>query len=465
MNVSKLFMVLSASCLLAACSVGARPADPVSGLPSAWPAGTVGTGETVRWWVGFGCPSMTRLVDRALSSSASVKAARERLVAAKAAAGAVAGNSLPKVSGSAGWSHSRSGRTGEPGSSAISEKHSLSLSASYEVDAWGRAAAAGSAAESSVLAAEDDLAQVRQDLAETVCILYVSIVGGTERARFLGEESLAARSLAESARRDFAFGIGTYDDLLSRIRAADAAETASSKAKGDLSVLRRALSAACGTTDDVFPDGGGWPSMAPLPDGDVPVEAISARPDVRAAWNRVLAAHFAADEAEAARFPVFSVNPSAGYSGTMLASVFDNWALSLAGNLAATLFDGGAAKRASEQARAKAEAAAFDYAGTVLSAYAQALDRMEEDRVAGMVLADAEKAAADAARREAVAVADASSGAGTALDAIARAKARASALATLAASRAEALAARMATYGAFGGNAGDDGPEEKGNFK
>jgi outer membrane protein TolC len=72
----------------------------------------------------------------------------------------------------------------------------------------------------------------------------------------------------------------------------------------------------------------------------LPADLLAARPDLRAAGMRLRAADWQVAAARANRLPAISLTGRAHYGEGHLDVLFNNWLLSLAGNLTAPIFDG-----------------------------------------------------------------------------------------------------------------------------
>jgi len=110
----------------------------------------------------------------------------------------------------------------------------------------------------------------------------------------------------------------------------------------------------------------------------LPATLLQRRPDIAAAERRVAAAYSQIGVADAAFFPSLNLSASAGYSGSNLANLLSapNLFWSIGPALAQTLFDGGARRAASDQARASADAATASYRQTVLTAFQEVEDNL-----------------------------------------------------------------------------------------
>src|SRR5690606_28086121 len=195
--------------LLGACSV-APPAEPQLpfDLPDRFDSSLVEPFQpTERWWTEFEDPLLESFVDTALVRNPGVAQALARASVAEARVRLNRGERLPQAG--IGFTSARqrqnmgsmAGPLGEfvdDELSFISNNHNASLDVSWELDLWGRLAAASSAAQAEFLASAEQLRGARQSVAAQVVQLYYDVV----HAR--AQEELSARTvdtLAEMARQ------------------------------------------------------------------------------------------------------------------------------------------------------------------------------------------------------------------------------------------------------------------------
>ena len=118
----------------------------------------------------------------------------------------------------------------------------------------------------------------------------------------------------------------------------------------------------------------------------LPASLLAQRPDVAAAWQRLDAARLTIGARRAERFPALRLDGSIGAQDDTASGAFDvadNWALSLASNIVAPIFDGGRISANVAIARATYDERAAGYARAVLNAYrevASASEDYEEQR-------------------------------------------------------------------------------------
>ena len=111
----------------------------------------------------------------------------------------------------------------------------------------------------------------------------------------------------------------------------------------------------------------------------IPSDLLERRPDIASAERKMAAANAQIGIAKAAYYPTLSLSGSLGYASTELASLFTSpsffWALGPT-VLAATLFDGGARKAQTEQAKAAYDGTVAFYRQTVLTGFRDVEDNL-----------------------------------------------------------------------------------------
>ncbi|MEN8753352.1 MAG: TolC family protein, partial [Desulfobacterales bacterium] len=148
------------------------------------------------------------------------------------------------------------------------------------------------------------------------------------------------------------------------------------------------------------------PKPIEIPATGLPADLLSSRPDLRAAGMRLWAADWQVAAARADRLPAISLTAQARYGEADADVLFDNWLLSLAGNLTAPIFDG--KRRAAEVDRSLAvvDEKLSAYRQTVLTAIKEVEDALvneskQREHINGLekVTATARKALKEAGNR------------------------------------------------------------------
>src|SRR5690554_4184971 len=355
--------------LLGACSV-APPAEPQLpfDLPDRFDSSLVEPFQpTERWWTEFEDPLLESFVDTALVRNPGVAQALARASVAEARVRLHRGERLPQAG--IGFTSARqrqnmgsmAGPLGEfvdDELSFISNNHSASLDVSWELDLWGRLAAASSAAQAEFLASAEQLRGARQSVAAQVVQLYYDVV----HAR--AQEELSARTvdtLAEMARQisnRVDVGIASPADAM-------LAEANLGSARAGLEQRREALARIRLQLDVLL---GYYPSGALTT-----AELLPRRPDVRAAELALRAAGYQLGAAERSFLPSLALTGSAGYSSDQLSGLFDssNLVWSIAGQLMQPIFQGGRLVAQVDIAEGQQSEALHSYVETALNALAE----------------------------------------------------------------------------------------------
>ncbi|WP_298210577.1 efflux transporter outer membrane subunit [Acidovorax sp.] len=344
------------------------------------------------WWLAYGDAVLDRLQQQADANSPTLAQSAARLRAAQAAVASSSAATLPTVGANASSSRARSGSQLANGSSTarISNSHSLGLSASWELDLWGRVSAGVSAAQASAQASAGDLAAARLSLQATVAQTYFSLRTAEAQAALLAETLKAYDRSWELTRNRQTAGVASSADVAQAEVQYKSTQVQLLESQTTRSQLEHALAALLGQAPAAFSLAatGALPTPAAVPQA-LPSDLLQRRPDIAAAERRVAAANAQIGVARAAYFPALTLSAAGGYRGSPLSDLFSapNLFWSLGPALAASIFDGGARSAAVESARASHEQVTAAYRGVVLTA----LQEVEDNLTAAAALAQEEQ--------------------------------------------------------------------------
>jgi NodT family efflux transporter outer membrane factor (OMF) lipoprotein len=127
----------------------------------------------------------------------------------------------------------------------------------------------------------------------------------------------------------------------------------------------------------------------------VPSDLLERRADIAAAERQVAAANAAIGVARAAYFPALTLSGSGGFESTAINQLFDwpNRFWSVGPQVAQVLFDGGALRATTAQARALDDQAVANYRQTVLTAIQSVEDNLASLRILAQELTEEHSAA------------------------------------------------------------------------
>jgi multidrug efflux system outer membrane protein len=295
----------------------AGPRNPDAALPS------------VVWWRGFRSRELTDLIEESLTSNFDVAVAVARIVQADAQSRIVGATLLPLVDLNADAVRSVASRTtsgsssnGNGGGSGSSPRtiYSASLSASYEIDFWGKNRAALRAAEELAVASRFDREIVALTTVVSVANSYFLVLAAHDRLNI-------ARGNLEAATRVFdlikqRFDVGTASAL-------DVAQQESVVAQQRASIppleqiLRQniaTLAVLIGRTPESVRIRAGSMSQIAIPPvtPGLPSDLIAQRPDIRSAEAQLASVNADVHNARAQFFPSITLTAEGGYASAAL---------------------------------------------------------------------------------------------------------------------------------------------------
>ena len=364
-----------------------------------------------RWWESLDDPELNGLIEKALSGNFDLQAAWDRLEQSAALARKAGSAIRPSLNAEASASRTRSDREtllGRGGSSdigaissdladgsgtTISNWFSLGLSASYEVDLWGKVRSATRAAEFNLLASREDLSAAAITLSAEVANTWYGVVQQRAVIKILAEQVKTNGEFLELVELRFKNGRASAVDVLQQRRHLERTKGEVPIARMQLEVLAHQLAVLLGKaplkkvsgTLDVLP------KLPPPPATGLPAEVLRRRPDLRAAHARLASADQSVASAIADRFPALRITGRVQTDAEEIEDVFDDWLANLAGSLIGPVIDGGRRAAEVERARAVASERLNDYGRLVLNAFREVEDALVRERRQREYLSSLEK--------------------------------------------------------------------------
>lgn len=364
--------------VVAGCAaVGPDYVAPVPDAPAAWRRGDVAVasvqpvGDLSRWWQRFGDATLSELVEQALRGNTDLRSAQARLREARARRALAGAAFYPSAtaSGSAGSNKSSS----EIGSGNTTELYSAGFDASWEPDVFGGVRRGREAAQADLQASAANLYNTQVTLVAEVARNYV------ELRAFQARLAIARNNLASQAEtlqltewRAQAGLVSSLDVEQARANVEQtraqipSLETSLAESEHRLAIL---LGQAPGTLREKFA------APAPIPTGSdqvaigIPADVLRRRPDVRAAERQLAAETARIGQAEAARYPNFTLSGSIGLEALSLGALGGNAVTrSLLASVRQTIFDAGRLRQQVEIQNAIQERALVGYEAAVLTA-------------------------------------------------------------------------------------------------
>ena len=407
-----LLVVLTISPLITSCAyfgfLKQKPKPAINSAvsaPAKWQATLPHDGSVsnlANWWQQFNDPLLVQLIDAAQSVSADVASAKARIVEAQTAVIVDAAESQPNVTLDGSATHSQQGLIFPP-----STNIGAALNAKWELDVWGKAAAARSAEEAQltgkkalwhdariIVAAETARQYSNYRLCENLIMVAKNNAASTSETARLSNLTAKAGFLAPASASQAEAQAADASNLLKKQQLQC---TLMVKAMVALSAMPEPdLQAALDKTSGVMP----------IPTGimvdTVPAKTLAQRPDVLNAERNVAAASFEIESVKKERYPSLSLagnigwgfdNSTKGFTQGRQRRASDGFTWSI-GPVAISIpiFDAGVRKANVNQARAQYSAAKSVYESVARNAVREVEEALTTLNSTAMRLEDVTKA-------------------------------------------------------------------------
>jgi outer membrane protein, multidrug efflux system len=392
--------------IFAGCAAGPDFKRPSPQLPDHWSDADAGSrpenqprasateerdAELQRWWADFSDPTLSSLVERALSANLDVRVAVLRIEESRAERAVTTASLWPSLSANASYTRTRLSDTTPtgavftsfdhvnlPGVAGISipnpyNQYQLGADASWEVDLFGRVRRSVEAADASLAASVEDQHAARVSLLGDVARNYLDLRGAQRGAATARESIAITAELLDLSRQRRAAGLTSEVDVVEA--AAELSATQSQLPAFDLAItqdinqLSRLLGREPGALRTELQEAAPAPAVpASVPIG-LPAALARRRPDIRKAEADLHAATAQIGVAVAGLYPRITLTGGGGVQSETTSELTE-WTsrfFSIGPTLELPVFDRGRWQTVSLQ-RVREKEAAVTYASTVLNA-------------------------------------------------------------------------------------------------
>jgi NodT family efflux transporter outer membrane factor (OMF) lipoprotein len=379
---SKTGLALAVALLLSACAVTrVNPPEPAtaSGAFKEAQPGAAASAQPVpdAWWTLFDDPVLNGLEARVLIGNETLKSSLAQLAAARATLDASQSAGYPTLS--AGLNGTRAYTANSNAAENPANSVSLTGTAAWELDLWGRLSMATEGAQASLYASEADLAAARLSVQAALAQGYFSLRAAEAQQELLQRNVLAYQKALDLTQVRHDAGVAGLSDVLQAKTQLSSVQTQLADSMAQRAQLEHAMAVLLGLQPAAFslPRTATLPAAMAVPDS-LPSTLLERRPDIAAARERVKAAYAQIGVTDAAFFPTLSLSATAGYNQNSLANLLSApnllWNLGL--GLTQSILDNGVRKQASAQARATAEQVTASYRQLVLTALQEVEDNL-----------------------------------------------------------------------------------------
>ncbi len=395
--VAKGMALITAVAVLCGCTVGPSFTPPKLASPATFgseppdvPSRTYGGDTDATWWRAFHDPELNALIGRLVSQNLQLRAAAERIEQARAQTRIVAAQGLPNLDAGATYTRMRQSPNGfislvqpAPGAPLDYNQYQTTLSASWEVDLFGKVRRAVEAARANTDAVEearhalalDSLAELAQD--------YFQLRQAQALEAVLRRDVALSQTRGRLVRDRFRNGVATTLDVAQ----ADAVVSTTRQDLPGLLAQEAAFANAIGLLlamppraldAELAPSAIGQPGVPSLVPVGLPADLVRRRPDIREAEARLHIATAEGGVAVANFYPDVSFTGSFGFDSLHSSTLFD-WAsrtFRLTPSVDLPIFKGGQLRGTLQLRNSQQREAALNFHQTVLQAWREVDDAL-----------------------------------------------------------------------------------------
>jgi NodT family efflux transporter outer membrane factor (OMF) lipoprotein len=364
--------ILTAS-LLTGCALKA-PGPPRAALPESFAHRETGPANwpSSEWYQGFGSPELDALIQQAVANNLDLQGARWRIEQALERAKQARAGLFPSVSAIGTMSsmagHSNAGTLRETDWSAL-------LSASYELDFWGKNRAAADSARDSLIASRADRDTLALTTLAAVADGYFQLLSLRERLEIARANVTAAHELADIVSARYKAGLANPSDVSAERAALASAQIQVPELERLQEESASALAQFLGRAPEGFTVQGA--SLEPLREPAVapglPAELLRRRPDVFMAEANLAAASADTVVARAALYPALNLTLAGGVANPAVNAAVNTLsgtgpALNLGASLTQPIFDAGRLRSHSREVQAREQELLTSYKAAIIAA-------------------------------------------------------------------------------------------------
>jgi NodT family efflux transporter outer membrane factor (OMF) lipoprotein len=451
---------------LGGCNLGPDYKRPDVAMPEGWREGGAGGNvawPAADWWRGFGSAELNELITTAQQANADLGAAVARVKEADAQARIAGAPLLPSIQATGGPSTQQVLFPTSGGLQIPYSAYMVQVSASYQVDFWGKNAAALSAAKSTARASRYDLQVVALTVVSGVATTYFDALGLQDRLQVARDNLANSENMLRIIREQAQVGtamelnIAQQETIVAGLRAAiPPLQRQISQTLDALAILlnrppsNMRLAAHSLTPLSV-------PEVAP----GLPSELLARRPDIHEAEAQLIAANANIKVARAAFFPSLALTASGGIESLALSATLSpaSTIYALAASVTQPIFEGGALKGQLAYTKGRYEELLQNYRKAVISAFSNVEDALAATQRTAEQQASQEVAVAKARRAYELALLQYRAGSVDLLTALTTENALFSANDLLVQVRIARMQALVSLFNALGGGWQDSGPQ------
>ena len=377
---------------LGACMLNDR-LDPALEVPKNYRAPHLASQAAVpplEWWRGFRSVELTDLMEQALAANFDIAAAIARIVQADAQARIAGAALLPSINATASAQRSKSSQAvfggtssasggGSGGTSAggggggVRTLYTAALSASYQLDFWGKVRAQIRAADYSALASRFDREVVALSTLVSVADTYFLVLEGQDRLRVARENLASSDRILKLIQDRFNNGTASALEVAQQASLTAIVRASIPPLVEQIQQNTATLALLVGRAPENLAVRGGSMYRLGIPrvSPGLPSELLTQRPDIREAELKLASADANVYAARAAFLPSIQLTGQSGFESAALRTLFGPGAVfyTVAASLTQPIFQGGLLLGQLDLQKGMREELLQDYRKSVISAF------------------------------------------------------------------------------------------------
>ncbi len=317
---------------LGGCLLNGDKPEPALDIPQSYdggsrnPAAAEAALPPLDWWRKFRSRELTAIIEEARSVNLDIAAAIARIVQADAQARITGAPLLPAVDLNGKATRLRTSQStaagGTTGSLGGSERDLLTatLTASYEIDFWGKNRSAMRAAEETAVASRYDREVVGLTTVVSAANAYFQVLAAQDRLRVARENLASARRVLGLIQQRLNAGTASALEISEQESVVNTQRAAIPPLQQTLTQNRNALAVLIARSPEhVRVRGGSLRTIAiPRVTPGLPSELLAQRPDIRQAEAQLAAANANVENARAQFLPSITLTGEGGYQSAVL---------------------------------------------------------------------------------------------------------------------------------------------------
>jgi multidrug efflux system outer membrane protein len=381
---------------LGGCLLTGENPEPGLNIPQAYSAGprnpriAEAAPPSLDWWRSFRSRELTRVIEEARDANLDIAAAVARIVQADAQARVAGAPLLPNVGLDGSATRLRSSQSTAAGSTAGSlggserDLLSASLTASYELDFWGKNRSALRAAEEAAVASRYAREVVGLTTVVSAANAYFQVLASQDRLRVARNNLQSAQRVLGLIQQRVSAGTASALETSQQESVVNSQRAAIPPLEQTLAQNRNALAVLMARSPETMRIRGGSLHNIAIPHvtPGLPSELLAQRPDIREAEAQLAAADANVANARAQFLPSITLTGEGGYQSAVLKLLLrpESAFYTLAAGLTQPIFEGGKLLGNLDLQKGKQDELLQNYRKAVISGFADVENALNDIR-------------------------------------------------------------------------------------